>query len=69
MPWCEPCSKYLAPSAVNADGSCPSCGEQVGEVEKKPAGVVADESTPWHFKMLVVMLVIYLGWRFVQLLT
>ncbi len=68
MPWCEPCSKYLAPSAVNADGSCPSCGEPVGEVERKAAEVAADESTPWHFKLLVVMLVIYLCWRFVQLL-
>ncbi len=69
MPWCEPCAKYLAPSAVNADGSCPSCGESISAVEKKAAEVAAEESTPWHFKLLVGMLVIYLGWRFVQLLT
>ena len=23
---------------------------------------------PWHFKLMVVALVIYLGWRFVQLI-
>ena len=28
-----------------------------------------DESTPWHFKLLVVATVVYLGWRFIQLLT
>ena len=27
----------------------------------------ADESTPWHFKLLVVALVVYLGWRLVEL--
>ncbi len=69
MPWCEPCSKYLAPSAVKTDGSCPTCGEPVGAVEKKASDVARDESAPWHFKLLVVMLILYLGWRFVQLLT
>lgn len=29
MPWCEDCAKYWAPSAMNADGSCPSCGRVV----------------------------------------
>jgi hypothetical protein len=31
--------------------------------------VVADERAPWHFKLLVVALILYLGWRFVELFT
>lgn len=27
----------------------------------------ADEKVPWHFKLMIVALVVYLGWRFVQL--
>jgi hypothetical protein len=26
-----------------------------------------DERAPWHFKLLMAALVIYLGWRLVQL--
>ena len=29
MPWCEACAKYLAPSAMNVDGTCPQCGRVV----------------------------------------
>lgn len=67
MPWCEECGKYLAPSAMNPDGTCPTCGRQVGEVEQRAAVEAVDESAPWHFKLLVVMVVIYLGWRFVDI--
>lgn len=27
----------------------------------------ADEKVPWHFKLLVGLLVVYLTWRFIQL--
>lgn len=67
MPWCEECAKYLAPTAMNSDGTCPTCGREVGEIEKRAAEVAMDESTPWHFKLLVVALILYLGWRFVQI--
>jgi len=69
MPWCEECAKYPAPTAVNEDGTCPVCGNPVGEPESRAAEVAEDESTPWHFKLLVVATVVYLGWRFIQLLT
>ena len=29
MPWCEDCAKYWTPSAMNDDGTCPSCGRSV----------------------------------------
>ena len=31
--------------------------------------VASDERAPWHFKLLVVMTVVYLVWRFFQILT
>jgi hypothetical protein len=67
VPWCEECSKYLTPSSLNDDGTCPTCGRQVGEIEERAAEEAVDESTPWHFKLLVVGLVVYLGWRFVEI--
>lgn len=68
MPWCEDCSKYLAPTALNDDGTCPTCGRPVGEIEERAAEELDDESTPWHFKLLVGALVIYLGFRLIQMI-
>jgi PHP family Zn ribbon phosphoesterase len=67
MPWCEECAKYLTPTAMNDDGTCPNCGGEVGGSEQRAAEVADVETTPWHFKLLVVALVVYLGWRFVQI--
>jgi hypothetical protein len=67
VPWCEDCSKYLTPSSLDDEGKCPSCGRPVGEIERRTADELEDERTPWHFKLLVVALVVYLGWRFVQI--
>lgn len=78
MPWCEPCARYLAPTAMNEDGTCPECGEAVEAVAvsehitadsldlKKLAGL-ENEKLPWHFKLLVAMLCAYLGWRLIDL--
>lgn len=32
----------------------------------EPASNAADEKTPWHFKVLLVALILYLTWRLVQ---
>jgi hypothetical protein len=69
MPWCEDCSKYWAPTALSVDGTCPTCGRMIGDIERHATDAASDESTPWHFKLLVAMVVIYLGWRFIQLFT
>lgn len=81
MPWCEPCAKYFAPSAMNEDGTCPQCGDAVqvndmagrvtaGNLDLRAlAGKESDAKAPWHFKLLVGLLCVYLGWRFVQLFT
>ena len=76
MPWCEVCQHYYAPSAMTHDGHCPRCGTDLlaPDPETPEGGANADaahrdERVPWHFKLMVVLLVIYLGWRFVQLVT
>ena len=75
MPWCEPCQHYYAPSAMTPEGHCPRCGADLLAPDPPPAegeavdGAAGDEKVPWHFKLMVVLLVIYLGWRFIQLFT
>lgn len=78
MPWCEPCAKYFAPSALTGDGDCPECQRAVDNVSasgrinvdtldlKKLAGMDG-EKAPWHFKLLVGLLCMYLGWRVIQI--
>ena len=86
MPWCEDCSDYHAPSAMNADGTCPTCGRPLDE-PRQPQRVTAknldlkrlaagegaddddidDEGAPWHFKLLMVLMVLYLAWRIFDL--
>ena len=59
MPWCETCSRFLTPTSLPPDGTCPTCSRQL--VDPKEAAKV-----PWHFWLLLVALVLYLGWRAVQ---
>jgi len=66
MPWCEECAKYWTPNSMNDDGTCPACGRVVEAPVEDETGE-SDEGAPWHFKLLVVALVVYLGWRFVQI--
>jgi len=66
MPWCEPCAKYWTPNAMNNDGTCPTCDEQVVEArEHAGSDVATDEKAPWHFKLMIVALALYLLWRLV----
>ncbi len=85
MPYCEDCAKYWAPSAMTAEGACPTCGRVLAgptpaslvtaknvDVKKLAAsgdGGEAEAKAPWHFKLLMVLLVAYLAWRFIQLFT
>ena len=71
VPWCEECAKYYTPNSVKADGSCSKCGDalQLAEGADDDANDAndANDATPWHFKLMVVAVVTYLGWRFVDL--
>ena len=66
MPWCETCSRFLNPNSLEPDGSCPTCGRVVAE--PRVAGEEELPRAPWHFKLLLVAVVVYLGWRLVQLI-
>ncbi len=75
MPWCEDCEKYWAPSAMTPEGTCPTCGADLEAPDHPDHGQPAvgpdgepiepaeDEKAPWHFKLLVVLLVVYLVYR------
>jgi hypothetical protein len=68
MPWCETCSRFWNPNSVPPEGRCPSCGATL-EVppQAEPVEPVEPYRAPWHFKLMVVLAVVYLGWRLVQL--
>lgn len=78
MPWCDECSRFYNPNSIAPDGKCPSCGaplpvprherRQAEAAERRAETGESDESrgVPWHFWILVVALVIYLGYRFFQ---
>jgi hypothetical protein len=66
MPWCDDCQKYWAPSAMTPEGQCPTCGH-VLDAPERASDDATDEKAPWHFKLLVVALVVYLGWRFFEM--
>jgi hypothetical protein len=68
--WCVHCNKFLTPSTVTRDGTCPKCGQTVerglipgmtrSDDEPKPA-------VPWHLKLLGMALALYLGYRFLEM--
>ncbi len=81
MPWCDACDRFLSPSTVNVDGTCPSCGRVVDAGHAHtPAPVTApapqdartddDEEDlppiPWHLWLLAAALAVYLGYRAMQ---
>ena len=69
MPWCEDSAKYWAPSAMTPDGRCPTCGRDLETPARRDEETAADEKAPWHFKLMVVALVVYLVWRFYEMLS
>ena len=84
MPWCTHCDRFLSPSTVHTDGTCPSCGRVVDPGSARAAtpttatptiGTASTETStgddqpeplPWHFKLLLVALAIYLAYRTLQ---
>ena len=60
----------LQPEHPDPRRHVPACGRQVGEVDEdaKPQKLsrFETEGAPWHFKVLIAITVIYLGYRLVQ---
>ena len=60
---------------MNDDGSCPRCGADLDEPAIAAShrsgddadSIPKDERTPWHFKLMVIALVVYLGYRFIEI--
>ena len=67
MPWCEGCDRFYKPGSLAPDGTCMGCGRFIADPADEPE---ADEDehkrAPWHFYLLIIALVIYLGWRLIQ---
>jgi hypothetical protein len=61
---------------VRVDGTCPSCGRVVdpgrahaGTTHPDPTTPTGDDATapvPWHLKLLLAALVVYLAYRALQ---
>jgi predicted RNA-binding Zn-ribbon protein involved in translation (DUF1610 family) len=71
MPWCEGCERFMNPNTLEADGTCPSCGRTVEQPRQATSDVdVAErDKAPWHFKLILALTVVYLTWRFIQMIT
>ena len=64
---------------MKADGSCPTCGRALPVPARQAASTSRredvnvremagdDAKAPWHFKLLMALVALYLGWRLVQL--
>jgi predicted RNA-binding Zn-ribbon protein involved in translation (DUF1610 family) len=77
VPWCDACDRFLSPSTVKVDGTCPSCGRVVdagrahtAETSSSQSQVEDDDETlppiPWHLWLLAAALAVYLGYRAMQ---
>jgi hypothetical protein len=64
MPWCDDCAKFWSPPSLH-DGTCPTCGAQL-ETSAPKTTTDAPPRAPWHFKLLLVALILYLGYRAYQ---
>lgn len=54
MPWCEDCSKFYNPPDLGESNACPSCGKVL---------TIARRKVPWHFKLMLLALAIYMVYR------
>lgn len=75
MPWCPACSRFLTPTSMQTDGTCPFCKQVVDYSRHRKFEEAAargeeiappDQAVPWHLKLLLASAALYLGWRLVQ---
>jgi hypothetical protein len=73
VPWCDACDRFLSPSTVKVDGTCPSCGRVVDPghahaAAERPKAADDEELAPipWHLWLLAAALAVYLGYRAMQ---
>ena len=54
MPWCDDCSKFWNADQMGEGSKCPTCGRVLATARK---------GVPWHFKLMLVALAIYMVYR------
>lgn len=54
MPWCDACNRRVGAEELGEGDTCPTCQRQIDTTPTK---------APWHFKLLLGSLTVYLGWR------
>ena len=64
VPWCETCDRFYNPESLAPDGTCATCGRFIAD----PSEDTEDTKIPWHFWVLVAALVLYLGWRLLEVI-
>lgn len=65
MPYCAGCDRFYNPNTLDDGGDCPA-GHHVADPSE--SSEVAELPVPWHFKVMLFLLIVYLGWRFIQLM-
>ena len=61
---CLKCNTFVDAATVIVSGVCPTCGRPLDDIPE-PA---ADPKAPWHFKVLVGLVCVYLAWRVAQMI-
>ena len=64
MPWCDTCDKFYNPNSMAPDGTCMKCGTFIASPADEKG--TDKQRAPWHFYLLLVALVVYLGYRLFQ---
>jgi hypothetical protein len=70
MPWCTDCDRFYNPNTLSAEGTCPDghlvVDPDAPEAQPEKLRKFRDEPAPWHFKVLVACMTVYLSYRLVQ---
>lgn len=70
---CPTCHRSLDAQPATADRSANAAitakNVDLHQLAAGENGDAEDMKAPWHFKLLMVLLALYLGWRIVQLFT
>lgn len=61
VPYCDDCDRFYSPNTLSEQGDCPDGHHVADPAEQPPLPTV-----PWHFKLMVALLLAYLGWRLIQ---
>ena len=63
MPWCSTCDRFLSPSTVRVDGTCPTCSSPVDPEGGRGHRLRA---LPWYLKLTLAVFAVYLVFRLGQ---